>query len=138
MRCSSTVCLFVFSDLCVFSWILPRLSKELQQKDKIIESLRSKLKEERPDTPSSTHALSETTDQSDRNSFVSDEQGSVHEDLDLCSDVDAASEYAQEGGPSPRQQTQTGTAEAMSANNSHFNAHSTVHVHTLQTLAVPC
>ncbi|XP_061095849.1 myomegalin isoform X2 [Conger conger] len=84
-----------------------RLSKELQQKDKIIESLRSKLKQERPDTPSSTHALSDTTDQSDQTSFVSDEQGSVHEDLDLCSDVDAASEYDQEGRPSPRQQTQT-------------------------------
>ncbi|KAJ8376155.1 hypothetical protein SKAU_G00067350 [Synaphobranchus kaupii] len=84
-----------------------RLSKELQQKDKIIESLRSKLKQERPDTPSSSHALSETTDQSDRTSFVSDEQGSTHEDLDLCSDVDAASDYAQEGRPSPRRQTQT-------------------------------
>ncbi|KAJ8384522.1 hypothetical protein AAFF_G00204370 [Aldrovandia affinis] len=84
-----------------------RLSKELQQKDKIIESLRSKLKEQRPDTPSNSHALSETTDQSDRTSFVSDEQGSIHEDLDLCSDVDAASEYAQERQPSPRQQTHT-------------------------------
>ncbi|XP_064188174.1 myomegalin [Anguilla rostrata] len=84
-----------------------RLSKELQQKDKIIESLRSKLKQERPDTPSSSHALSETTDQSDRTSFVSDEQGSIHEDLDLCSDVDATSEYSQEGQPSPKRQTQT-------------------------------
>ncbi|KAG9351132.1 hypothetical protein JZ751_025022 [Albula glossodonta] len=82
-----------------------RLSKELQQKDKIIESLRSKLKQQRPDTPSSSHALSETTDQSDRTSFVSDEQGSIHGDLDLCSDVDAGSEYTQEARPSPKPPT---------------------------------
>ncbi|KAG9338422.1 hypothetical protein JZ751_025826 [Albula glossodonta] len=59
-----------------------RLSKELQQKDKIIESLHTKL-QQRADTPSSGHALSETTDQSDRTSFVSDEQGSTNEDLEL-------------------------------------------------------
>ncbi|XP_055084661.1 myomegalin isoform X2 [Periophthalmus magnuspinnatus] len=63
-----------------------RLSKELQQKDKIIESLHSKL-QHRAETPSSCHALSETTDQSDRTSLVSDEfQGT--EDLDLCSEAD--------------------------------------------------
>uniref|UniRef100_A0A3B3RRY6 Myomegalin-like n=1 Tax=Paramormyrops kingsleyae TaxID=1676925 RepID=A0A3B3RRY6_9TELE len=73
-----------------------RLSKELQQKDKIIESLRSKLKQQRPDTPSSSHALSETTNQSDRTSFISDEHGSTHGDLELGSEVDAASEYNQE------------------------------------------
>ncbi|XP_059197908.1 myomegalin [Centropristis striata] len=77
-----------------------RLSKELQQKDKIIESLRSKLNQHhhhvnpahRSDTPCSSHALSDTTDQSDRISYVSDEHGSTHEDLDLCSELDAASE----------------------------------------------
>ncbi|KAG7457198.1 hypothetical protein MATL_G00243970 [Megalops atlanticus] len=72
-----------------------RLSKELQQKDKIIESLHTKL-QQRSDTPSSSHALSETTDQSDRTSFVSDEQGSTNEDLELCSDMDGTSEYAHE------------------------------------------
>ncbi|XP_036410662.1 myomegalin-like isoform X2 [Megalops cyprinoides] len=72
-----------------------RLSKELQQKDKIIESLHTKL-QQHSDTPSSSHALSETTDQSDRTSFVSDEQGSTNEDLELCSDMDGASEYAHE------------------------------------------
>lgn len=75
-----------------------RLSKELLQKDKIIESLHTKL-QQRPDTPSSSHAPSETTDQSDRTSFVSDERGSTNEDLELCSDVDAVSEYAQETAP---------------------------------------
>lgn len=41
--------------------------------------------------------MSETTDQSDRTSFVSDERGSTNEELELCSDVDAGSEYALEG-----------------------------------------
>ncbi|KAK5888903.1 hypothetical protein CesoFtcFv8_014954 [Champsocephalus esox] len=69
-----------------------RLSKELQQKDKIIESLHTKL-QQRPETPSSCHALSETTDQSDRTSLVSDEYR-TNEDLEMCSDL----EY-QEGLP---------------------------------------
>ncbi|KAI9523941.1 hypothetical protein NQZ68_022574 [Dissostichus eleginoides] len=86
-----------------------RLSKELQQKDKVIESLRTKLNQHqhhhqphRSDTPNSNHALSDTTDQSDRISYVSDEHGSTHEDLDLCSDMDAASELGQK-------ETRTGT-----------------------------
>ncbi|XP_029904757.1 myomegalin isoform X2 [Myripristis murdjan] len=82
-----------------------RLSKELQQKDKVIESLRAKLNQHqshhhhqhhRSCTPCSSHALSETTDQSDRISYVSDEQGSTNEDLELCSDMEAASEFGQE------------------------------------------
>ncbi|XP_017573950.1 myomegalin isoform X1 [Pygocentrus nattereri] len=74
-----------------------RLSKELQQKDKLIESLRSKLDQQqsRPDTPTSSHALSEATDQSEHTSFISDEQGSTNEDLELCSELDAASEFGQ-------------------------------------------
>uniref|UniRef100_A0A1A7YGJ6 Phosphodiesterase 4D interacting protein n=1 Tax=Iconisemion striatum TaxID=60296 RepID=A0A1A7YGJ6_9TELE len=63
-----------------------RLSKELQQKDNFIESVHSKL-QHRPETPSSCHALSETTDQSDRTSLVSDEF-QANEDLELCSDLD--------------------------------------------------
>ncbi|KAK1896286.1 Myomegalin [Dissostichus eleginoides] len=88
---------------------LEKLSKELQQKDKVIESLRTKLNQHqhhhqphRSDTPNSNHALSDTTDQSDRISYVSDEHGSTHEDLDLCSDMDAASELGQK-------ETRTGT-----------------------------
>ncbi|XP_065811624.1 myomegalin isoform X2 [Labrus bergylta] len=80
-----------------------RLSKELQQKDKVIESLRAKLNQHhthhhphRSDTPCSGRALSDTTDQSDdRISYVSDERCSPNEDLELCSDVDAASELGQ-------------------------------------------
>ncbi|XP_044056839.1 myomegalin isoform X2 [Siniperca chuatsi] len=79
-----------------------RLSKELQQKDKVIESLRAKLNQHhhhhhphRSDTPCSSHALSDTTSQSDCMSYVSDEHGSTNEDLELCSDVDAASELGQ-------------------------------------------
>ncbi|XP_057208420.1 myomegalin isoform X4 [Triplophysa rosa] len=76
-----------------------RLSKELQQKDKLIESLRSNLDQQQPrsDTPVSSNALSEATDQSDRTSFVSDDHGSTNEDLELCSELDGASEYGQEG-----------------------------------------
>ncbi|KAM3604183.1 uncharacterized protein V6R79_007437 [Siganus canaliculatus] len=70
-----------------------RLSKELQQKDKIIESLHTKL-QQRPETPSSCHALSETTDHSDRTSLVSDEYR-TNEDLELCSDLDSR-EYQDE------------------------------------------
>nr|XP_046209308.1 myomegalin-like isoform X4 [Oncorhynchus gorbuscha] len=75
-----------------------RLSKELQQKDKVIESLQAELNQRQPrsDTPCSSHALSDTTDQSDRISFVSDDQGSTNEELELCSDIDAASEYSPE------------------------------------------
>ncbi|MGH0148359.1 UNVERIFIED_CONTAM: hypothetical protein FKN15_047524 [Acipenser sinensis] len=78
-----------------------RLSRELQQKDKIIESLRAKL-QQCPDTPSSSRALSD----SDRTSFVSDNHASTNDDLELCSDIDAASEYTQEereGTMSPEQ-----------------------------------
>ncbi|XP_055779300.1 myomegalin-like isoform X2 [Salvelinus fontinalis] len=85
-----------------------RLSKELQQKDKVIESLQGKLNQRQPrsDTPCSSRALSDTTDQSDRISFVSDDQGSTNEGLELCSDVDAASEYGQEDRhASPRAST---------------------------------
>ncbi|XP_029971762.1 myomegalin isoform X3 [Salarias fasciatus] len=70
-----------------------RLSKELQQKDKIIESLHMKL-QQRPETPSSCHALSETTDHSDRTSLVSDEYQTT-EDVELCSDLDSR-EYQEE------------------------------------------
>ncbi len=76
-----------------FSCVQCRLSKELQQKDKIIESLHTKL-QQRPETPSSCHALSETTDHSDRTSLVSDEYR-TNEDLELCSDLDAR-EYQEE------------------------------------------
>ncbi|XP_017291254.1 myomegalin isoform X2 [Kryptolebias marmoratus] len=76
-----------------------RLSKELQQKDKVIESLRAKLNlhhHHRPDTPCSSHALSDTTDQSDRISYVSDEHGSTNEDPEFCFDVDGANELGLE------------------------------------------
>ncbi|XP_035799766.2 myomegalin isoform X5 [Amphiprion ocellaris] len=86
-----------------------RLSKELQQKDKVIESLHAKLNQHhqhhhphRSDTPCSSHALSDTTDQSDRISYVSDEHGSTKEELELCSDMDPDSELGQE-------ETQTST-----------------------------
>lgn len=78
---------------------LHRLSKELQQKDKIIESLQARLNQHhhphRSDTPCSSHALSDATDQLDRISYVSEDGGSTAEDLDLCSDVEAASQLGE-------------------------------------------
>ncbi|KAM9435242.1 myomegalin isoform 3-T3 [Clarias gariepinus] len=73
-----------------------RLSKELQQKDKLIESLRSKLELQRADSPSSSRSHSGDADQLDRGSFVIDEQGSTNEDLDLCSELDTVSEFGQD------------------------------------------
>ncbi|TNN74746.1 Myomegalin [Liparis tanakae] len=87
-----------------------RLSKELQQKDKVIESLRTKLNQHhhsRSDTPCSSHALSDTTDQSDRISYVSDEHRSTDEDLDAY--VDAAGEH---GHRDTRTSGRVGTAPA--------------------------
>ncbi|KAF6721984.1 Myomegalin [Oryzias melastigma] len=47
-------------------------------------TLRAKLNQHhRSDTPCSSHALSDITDQSDRISYVSDEHGSTNEELDL-------------------------------------------------------
>ncbi|XP_028328312.1 myomegalin isoform X5 [Gouania willdenowi] len=71
-----------------------RLSKELQQKDQIISSLHTKL-QQRVETPSSCHALSETTEPSDRTSLASDEY-QTNEDLDMCSDLDAGDFQHQE------------------------------------------
>uniref|UniRef100_A0A667WND0 Olduvai domain-containing protein n=1 Tax=Myripristis murdjan TaxID=586833 RepID=A0A667WND0_9TELE len=83
-----------------------------RQKDKIIESLHTKL-QQRPETPSSCHALSETTDQSDRTSLVSDECR-TNEDLELCSDLDA-SEYQEEHRQEPgRGSEREGIVEAHS------------------------
>ncbi|XP_067309039.1 myomegalin isoform X8 [Pseudorasbora parva] len=89
-----------------------RLSKELQHKDQIIKSLHTRL-QKRHDTPCSSHAPSETTDQSDCISFMSDERGSTNED-ELCSDMDAASEFAQEE-PEPKDGVFTRLSSSWSA-----------------------
>ncbi|XP_069378801.1 myomegalin isoform X4 [Paralichthys olivaceus] len=111
-----------------------RLSKELQQKDKIIESLRSQLNQHhhhhhshRSDTPCSGHALSDATDQSDRISYVSDEHGSTNGDLELCSDVDAASELGHED-TSPSARVVTGDIRLFSFPDRHSHS-STVSRH---------
>ncbi|XP_056459300.1 myomegalin [Gadus chalcogrammus] len=119
---------------------LDKLSKELQQKDKVIESLRAKLDQQqshhygnqRSDTPCSSHALSDTTtgsDQSDRISYVSDERGSTNEDLELSSEMDAASEFGPEGrGASARSSTGCPSrSEAMSHHPSAPPSHASSH-----------
>ncbi|KAK0137352.1 Myomegalin [Merluccius polli] len=87
-----------------------RLSKELQQKDKIIESLHTKL-QRRPETPSSCHALSETSDQTDRTSLVSDECR-TNEDLELCSELDT-SEYQEQHRQEPALGSQRGVCPSL-------------------------
>ncbi|XP_066124244.1 myomegalin isoform X8 [Saccopteryx bilineata] len=62
-----------------------RLSRELQEKEKVIEVLQAKL-DARSLTPSSSHALSDSQRSPSSSSFLSDE-------LEACSDMDMASEY---------------------------------------------
>ncbi|XP_070124538.1 myomegalin isoform X40 [Equus caballus] len=62
-----------------------RLSRELQEKEKVIEVLQAKL-DARSLTPSSSHALSDSHRSPSSSSFLSDE-------LEVCSDMDIASEY---------------------------------------------
>ncbi|KAL0603315.1 Myomegalin [Plecturocebus cupreus] len=62
-----------------------RLSRELQEKEKVIEVLQAKL-DARSLTPSSSRALSDSPRSPSSASFLSDE-------LEACSDVDVASEY---------------------------------------------
>ncbi|XP_056675259.1 myomegalin isoform X14 [Monodelphis domestica] len=64
-----------------------RLSKELQEKEKVIEALQSKLNA-RSLTPSSSHALSDSHRSPSSTSFLS-------EDMEGSSDMDVASEYTQ-------------------------------------------
>ncbi|XP_039340624.1 myomegalin-like isoform X17 [Mauremys reevesii] len=64
-----------------------RLSKELREKERMIETLQAKL-QERCETPSSSRALSESPRSNSSASFLSD-------GLEACSDGDATSEYSQ-------------------------------------------
>ncbi|KAK3516747.1 hypothetical protein QTP70_022538, partial [Hemibagrus guttatus] len=78
-----------------------KLSKELQQKDKLIESLRFKLQQQQQQQHgvaplTSSPSLSGDADQLERASIIMDEQGSTNEDLDLCSELDTVSEFGQE------------------------------------------
>ncbi|KAK3542637.1 hypothetical protein QTP86_031335 [Hemibagrus guttatus] len=76
-----------------------KLSKELQQKDKLIESLRFKLQQQQQHGVApltSSPSLSGDADQLERVSIIMDEQGSTNEDLDLCSELDTVSEFGQE------------------------------------------
>ncbi|XP_041064490.1 myomegalin isoform X4 [Carcharodon carcharias] len=85
---------------------LDKLSKELQQKNKLIASLSCKL-QSRADTPSSSHVLSDS-EQSDRASFVSEEQKSTNDDLEVYHyEVDSSSEYSHNGQQNAELETQT-------------------------------
>ncbi|NXP88525.1 MYOME protein, partial [Passerina amoena] len=73
-----------------------RLSQELQEKEKVIESLEVKL-QERSESPGSSCPPSESSHSASSSSFTS-------EGLEPCSDGDAASEYSQ-GHEEPAQHT---------------------------------
>uniref|UniRef100_UPI00398F31B9 myomegalin isoform X3 n=1 Tax=Pristiophorus japonicus TaxID=55135 RepID=UPI00398F31B9 len=93
--------------------LVVKLNKELQQKNKLIESLSCKL-QNRVDTPSSSHVLSDS-EQSDRASFVSEEQESINDDLDVYHyEVDSSSEYSHDD-----QQSAELKAQATADNESH-------------------
>nr|XP_044994581.1 myomegalin-like isoform X5 [Jaculus jaculus] len=70
-----------------------RLSRELQEKEKVIEVLQAKLDAQSLSPPSS-HALSDSQRCTSSASFLSDE-------LEGCSDVDVASEYTHRAGKDP-------------------------------------
>ncbi|XP_006861748.1 PREDICTED: myomegalin-like [Chrysochloris asiatica] len=72
-------------DQAGFEPLALRLSRELQEKEKVIEVLQAKL-DARSLTPSSSRALSESPRSPSSTSFLSDE-------LDACSDMDTGSEY---------------------------------------------
>ncbi|XP_078263679.1 myomegalin isoform X4 [Rhinoraja longicauda] len=85
-----------------------RLNKELEQKNKLIESLSCKL-QSRADTPTNSHDLSES-EQSDKGSFVSDGQESTNDDLDAyCYEVDLSSEYSHDDQQSAELEAQATT-----------------------------
>ncbi|XP_007644101.1 myomegalin isoform X1 [Cricetulus griseus] len=86
-----------------------RLSRELQEKEKVIEVLQAKL-DTRSLSPPSSHALSDSHRSASSTSFLSDE-------IEACSDMDVASEYTlyDEKKPSP------GHSESI-----HHSSHSTV------------
>ncbi|XP_062962582.1 myomegalin isoform X5 [Cynocephalus volans] len=72
-------------DQAVLEPLALRLSKELQEKEKVIEVLQAKL-DAQSLTPPSSHALSDSHCSHSSTSFLSDE-------LEACSDMDIASEY---------------------------------------------
>ncbi|XP_063138526.1 myomegalin isoform X17 [Rattus norvegicus] len=86
-----------------------RLSRELQEKEKVIEVLQAKL-DTRSLSPPSSHAASDSHRSASSTSFLSD-------DIEACSDMDVASEYThyEEKKPSPS-----------NSDSIHHSSHSTV------------
>ncbi|XP_019738190.1 myomegalin isoform X2 [Hippocampus comes] len=105
---SSTLAQKVSKKISTYDWEDPDekphplaiwLSKELQLRDKVIESLHAQLNQpihnhplHRSNTPCSCHALSDTTDELDQIFFVSDGDGSTENNPELCFDADTPSD----------------------------------------------
>ncbi|XP_038650484.1 myomegalin isoform X13 [Scyliorhinus canicula] len=102
--------------------LVVRLSKELQQKNKLIESLSCKL-QSRADTPSSSHVLSDS-EQSDRASFVSEEQESTNDDQEAYHyETDSSSEYSHNDQQSAGLEKQTTAGMAFSGTGTGISSH---------------
>ncbi|XP_055459669.1 myomegalin-like isoform X7 [Psammomys obesus] len=93
-----------------------RLSRELQEKEKVIEVLQAKL-DTRSLSPPSSHAMSDSHRSASSTSFLSDE-------IEACSDMDVASEYTQyeEKKPSPSHSDSIHHSAVLSSNPSPTSA----------------
>uniref|UniRef100_A0A4W3K763 Myomegalin n=1 Tax=Callorhinchus milii TaxID=7868 RepID=A0A4W3K763_CALMI len=93
--------------------LVVRLSKELQHKNKTIESLHAKL-QTRSETPCSSRTLSES-EPSDRASFVSDDQVSTNDELDAYrEELESASDYSQDDQRSAEHEAKVMTGVGLS------------------------
>uniref|UniRef100_A0A8D1NLZ7 Olduvai domain-containing protein n=1 Tax=Sus scrofa TaxID=9823 RepID=A0A8D1NLZ7_PIG len=110
-----------------------RLSRELQEKEKVIEVLQAKL-DARSLTPSSSHALSDSHRSPSSSSFLSDE-------LEVCSDMDIGSEYThyeeKKASPGHSGASTVPTASPATLPNSHLEANSSHYLKPAQPLSPP-
>ncbi|XP_020946346.1 myomegalin isoform X43 [Sus scrofa] len=110
-----------------------RLSRELQEKEKVIEVLQAKL-DARSLTPSSSHALSDSHRSPSSSSFLSDE-------LEVCSDMDIGSEYThyeeKKASPGHSGASTVPTASPATLPNSHLEATSSHYLKPAQPLSPP-
>ncbi|KAM6218498.1 myomegalin-like isoform 8-T8 [Rhynchocyon petersi] len=110
-----------------------RLSRELQEKEKVIEVLQAKL-DARSLSPSSSRALSDSHRSPSSTSFLSD-------DLEACSDMDTASEYThyeeKKASPSHSGVSTGPPASLTTLPSNHSEASSAHHLNPAQTHSPP-
>ncbi|KAM5201442.1 myomegalin isoform 21-T21 [Hipposideros larvatus] len=110
-----------------------RLSRELQEKEKVIEVLQAKL-DAQSITPASSHALSDSRRSPSSSSFLSDE-------LEACSDMDVASEYThyeeKKGSPGHSGISTVHPASPATLPSNHLEAKSSHYLHPAQPHSPP-